>query len=80
MIVDKIRLGFSNLTRGDGKIYLYRHGKDKNLALEKREAEKDVFAVLIEYMMDNAPKGASKTVTFGDKTFVITVMPQEVKQ
>jgi hypothetical protein len=75
MVIDKICLGFSNLTGGDGKIYLYRYGKDKNLALEKREAEKDVFAVLIEYMMDDAPKGSSKTVMFGDKSFKISVEP-----
>jgi len=75
MIVDKIRLGFSNLTGGDGKIYLYRHGKDKALALEKRDAEQDVFAVLIEFMMDDAPKGSIKKIQFGDKAYEITVKP-----
>ena len=35
-----IKLGYSQL--GTGNIYIYRHGKDPNLALEKREAEFDV--------------------------------------
>jgi len=72
MDLEKVKLGYSPLS---DSIYLYRHGKDSNLALEKREAEKDVMAVLVEYMMHNAPKGSEKIVQFGEKKFNVRITP-----
>lgn len=70
----KIKLGYSPLTE---TIYLFRHGKDINTALDKREAEKDVMVVLIDYMMHDSPKGSIKNVRLGDKYYEIIVRPIE---
>lgn len=59
---------------------LYRHGKDAHTALDKRDAERDVMAVLVEYMMDDAPKGAVKRVKFGSQWYEITVRPIDTPQ
>ena len=72
MDLSKIKLGYSPLS---DSIYLYRHGKNPNMALDKRPAEADVMAVLVEHMMYGAPKGAEKTVEFGDKKYVVRVTP-----
>jgi len=72
MNLNKIKLGYSPLS---DNIYLYRHGKDQNLALDKREAEADVMAVIVEHMMQDAPQGSEKTVQFGDKKYKIKVTP-----
>ena len=72
MDLNKVKLGYAPLS---DRIYLYRHGKDPNVALDKREAEADVMAVLVEHMMHGAPKGAEKTVEFGDKKYVVRVTP-----
>lgn len=72
MLLDKIKLGHSPLT---DSIYLYRHGKDPALALEKRDAEADVFSVLIDHMMHDAPNGSIKVVTLGSKQYEIRVAP-----
>lgn len=68
----KIRLGHSPLT---DTIFLYRHGKDAALALDKREAEADVMSVLVAHMMHDAPKGSEKVITLGDKKYTIRVTP-----
>jgi hypothetical protein len=73
-ILDKISLGYSMF---DDTIYLYRHGKDRKVALERKPFEKEVMAVLIEHMMSDAPKGSVKTVSFGEKSFEIIVRPVE---
>jgi len=70
--LDNIKLGYSPLS---DSIYMYRHGKDPGLALDKREAEADVMAVLVQHMMHDAPKGAEKTIEFGTKKYVIRVTP-----
>lgn len=75
MKLDKIKLGHSPVT---DTIFLYRHGKDQNTALDKREAEADVVWVLIAHMMHNAPKGSAKVVTIGDKQYTIRVTPNTV--
>lgn len=75
MDLNKIKIGHSPLT---DSIFLYRHGKDPALALDKREAEADVIGVLITHMMHDAPNGSEKIVQFGDKKFKIKVTP--VKQ
>lgn len=54
---------------------MYRHGKDPALALDKRKAEADVFAVLAAHMMHDAPKGSEKMITLGDKQYTIRVTP-----
>ena len=72
MSLDNIKLGHSTLT---DSIFLYRHGKDQGLALEKREAESDVFCVLVEYMMYNSPKGSIKKVTIDGKPYTVKVTP-----
>lgn len=71
-MLENIKLGHSPLT---DTIYLYRHGKDPALALDKREAEGDVMAVLIEHMMHQAPDGAEKIVSFGDARYLVRVTP-----
>lgn len=70
--LSKIKIGHSLLTNS---LYIYRHGKDPQLALDKREAQPDVMAAVVEYMMHGAPKGASQIVHFGEKHFEITVKP-----
>lgn len=72
MNLNAIKLGHSPLT---DTIFLYRHGKDPSLALDKREAEADVMAVLVEHMMYDAPRGSEKVVTLGDKQYTIRVTP-----
>ena len=72
MELTKIKLGHSPLT---DTIFLYRHGKDPDLALDKREAEADVMAVLVAHMMHDAPKGSEKVITLGDKQYTLRVTP-----
>ena len=72
MDLNKVKLGYTPLS---DSIYLYRHGKDPNVALDKREAEADVMTVLVEHMMYDAPKGAEKVIEFGDKKYVVRVTP-----
>lgn len=74
-MIEKVRIGFSPLSQS---LYLYRHGKDPALALEKREANADVLTAVVNYMMYDAPKGASQKVNIGDKRgkwYEITVKP-----
>jgi hypothetical protein len=72
MDLRKIKLGHSPLT---DTIFLYRHGKDARLALDKREAEADVMSVLVAHMMHDAPNGSEKVITLGDKKYTIRVTP-----
>ncbi len=72
MDLKKVKLGHSPLT---DTIFLYRHGKDVNLALDKRKAEGDVMSVLVAHMMHDAPKGSEKVITLGDKQYTIRVTP-----
>jgi len=67
-----IKLGVSSLSN---EIYLYRHGKDSKVALDRRPALLDVMGAVIEYMLQDAPKGAQQEFTFGERTFEITVKP-----
>jgi hypothetical protein len=73
-VLNNIKLGYSPLGE---KIYLYRHGKDAGLALEKREAEADVMAVLVQKMMADSPKGSKLTFALGDKSYVLTLEPAQ---
>lgn len=79
--LNKIKLGFSPLTQN---IYIFRHGKDEGLALDKREAEHDVMRVLVDMMMYDAPKGASKIIYFEKdgkrESFEVIVRPVKDSQ
>ena len=72
MDLRKIKLGYSPLS---DTIYLYRHGKDPALALDKRTAEADVMSVLVAHMMHDAPKGSEKVITLGNKRYTVKVTP-----
>ena len=72
MDLHKVRLGHSPLT---DEIFIYRHGKDVALALDKREAEADVMSVLVAHMMHDAPSGSEKVITLGDKKYTVRVTP-----
>jgi len=68
--LDKIKLGYSPLSE---EIFLYRHGKVENEALDKRLAESDVMKVITLKMMDGADKGASIDYHFGEQWYRLTV-------
>jgi hypothetical protein len=70
--LSNIKLGYSGLYQ-TGKIMLYRHGKDPAVALEKREAEKDVMAVLVQYLTEDAPKGSTLNFTLGNHQYELTL-------
>ena len=72
-MLTNIKLGYSPL--GTGTIYLYRHGKDPNLALEKREAEADVICVITAKLMEDSPNGSVFTYNIGDKSYELTLKP-----
>lgn len=68
--LNNIKIGFSPLS---GELFIYRHGKDVTLALDKRLAHEDVMTALVQYMMDDAPKGAEQNVKVGGKWYTVTV-------
>lgn len=70
----KIKLSHSPLT---DSIFLFRHGAHERVALDKRDAEADVYAVLVEHMMHNAPKGSVRVVALGGKKYTIKVTPND---
>lgn len=76
MSLEKVRIAHSPLT---DSLYIYRHGKDAGIALEKKDCEAMLFAALVEHMMFNARKGSHKVVSFGEKQYKITVIPLEGK-
>jgi hypothetical protein len=77
MSLENIKIGHSPLT---DSLFIYRHGKDPRLALDKREAKRDVLTAVIEYMMHGSSKGAEQIVTLGDKKYCVRVTPvDEVK-
>lgn len=73
MDMHKVKLAHSPLTN---TIFLYRHGKDAALALDKREAEADVLSALIDHMMYGYPNGSEKIVTLGGRMYTIRVTPE----
>ena len=72
MDLDKIKLGHSPLT---DTIFLYRHGKNPAISLDKRKAEADVMSVLVQHMMHEAPRGSEKRITLGDQKYLVRVTP-----
>ena len=71
----KVTIGTSRLT---GEVYTFRHGAYPVVALDKRPAEQEMFVALVEHMMFEAPKGASRIVSYDGGTYEITVKPVEV--
>ena len=74
MNIHNVKIGHSALSNS---LYLYRHGKNEAVALEKRECESDVFIALVQYMMHEAPNGAVKTVFIDGAEYEIKVVPKE---
>ncbi len=72
MSLDNVGIVHSKLIN---KIYLYRQGKNPHIVLEKREAESDVMAALIDHMMHGAPNGSDKVITIGRKKYKVAVTP-----
>lgn len=72
--MNKIKIGVSGLTH---QIYLYRMGKDPKFCLYKRDAESEVFATVIEYMlgkdMNTIGAKVGQTMRYGDKSFRVIV-------
>ena len=60
MSLEKIKVGHSPLTNN---IYMYRHGKNPRIALEKRIATSEVLGVVIEHVMHDSPAGATLTIS-----------------
>ena len=75
MDLTKVKLRHSPLT---DTIFLCRFGSNRRLALDKREAEADVFAVLVAHMMHDAPKGSEKVITLGEQQYTIRVTPNDL--
>lgn len=74
MDMNKIKIGFSPLTES---LFIYRHGKDETVALDKREAQADVMTAVVQYMTHDAPQGASQDVKVGEHWYTITVTPKQ---
>lgn len=70
MDLNKIKLGHSPIS---DTIFLYRHGKDPTLALDKREAGADVMSVLVAHMMHDTLKGSEKIITIGNTQYLVKV-------
>lgn len=69
-----IKLGYSPLS---DSIVLYRHGKDRTLALDKRDAEAEVMSVLVQYMMAGAPNGSEKDFRINGKSYTLRLIPKD---
>jgi hypothetical protein len=68
----KAKLSYSPLS---DTIYIYRHGKDPALALEKVNAMGNFLFVLTQWMLHDMPEGA-KTVFMSDsKYYELTLKP-----
>lgn len=70
--LNKIKLGYSPLT---DTIYLYRHGKNPDHALDKREAESDVYKVIVQKLMHDAPNGSVLSISLGKDKFEVSCKP-----
>ena len=70
--LSRVRVGFSPLS---GRIMLYRHGKDPRVALERRDAEAQVVSAVVEWVMHDAPKGATVRLTIDGRQYDMTVVP-----
>lgn len=66
-MIENIKIGVSAL---DATVYLYRHGKNPNLALEQRAANADLFAALVTHLFfDTENKTAVKEFTLKGRTY-----------
>jgi len=75
--LEKIKLGYSPLS---DEIYLFRHGKNKTEALDKRLAERDVMEVITLKMMEDSENGASIDYHFGNQWYRLTVEKIEKRE
>lgn len=77
--MNNLRIVHSPLT---DTIYLARFGKDSHTALEKREAEPEVIAAVIEHMMHDTEKGSKKKVRLGPYLYEIQVkrIPEQIER
>lgn len=57
MDLSKIKLGVSPLT---GNMSIYQYGEDPNESLDKRDAERDVFACVVENKLYSVSIGVLK--------------------
>lgn len=72
MDLNKIKLGVAALS---GEIYIYRHGKNEEIVLDKRNVTGEVMKVVTEYILEGMPTGATLNYNIGDKTYEMTVKP-----
>lgn len=73
MSLDKIVV--ANTLLGNALV-IGRIGKQAGVLLESRAAESMIIKAITEHMMDDAPKGASKTYSFDGETYYeLTVRP-----
>lgn len=56
-------------------LYLCRFGKDRSVALDKRDIEPDLMQALVAHMTHGAPSGSRKTIRLGDNYYEIQVKP-----
>ena len=67
-----IKVGHSPLTNS---IYIYSHGDDQNVAEEKRLAESEVVAAVIDMVLYRSPENGTTHVRFGESKFELQVRP-----
>jgi hypothetical protein len=72
--VSKHRIGYSSLS---GEIFLYRHGKDPGLALDKREALQEVMLAASQHLLHDMPEGASAVIDIDGRKYVIAIVPED---
>lgn len=74
MDMNKITVGASPLT---GRLYIYRMGTKKHIALDKREAEPEIITAFVDHMMHDSRDGAIKEVQIGDTWYEVSARPLE---
>lgn len=69
--VHRYKIGVSPLT---GEIYLYRHGTDPSIALDKRPAEAEVMQAIASHMFSGDETEANavmKSFKIGDQAYTL---------
>lgn len=72
MKLDNIKLRLPVLTN---EIFLIRHGKNENEALDRRVMTQECLSAVTELMMKDAPKGSIRVYGWGEQRFKMTVVP-----
>jgi hypothetical protein len=70
--INKHRIGYQPLSGG---IALYRHGKDPCLALDKRDALREVMFAACKHLLHDMPEGASATIDIDGREYIIVILP-----